>query len=168
MARRFAKVSEEEIEESFFYPSDLVNTKTTIPLRVGEERWIHASTLRVSVYIHHYSPPLRGIVVYYFQFAYVIFFASLCSFFSVVKTMFLSLHSTFVARLFSFFLFLAWPSPIYLHDYFDMVLDKKGDCLCVSLIFSTGPFCFTRKQGFICLHGPHHSAKKSITNSLSG
>ena len=67
MARRFAKVSEEEIEEAFFYPSDLVNTKTTIPLRVGEERWIYTSTLRVSVYIHHYSPPLRGIVVYYFH-----------------------------------------------------------------------------------------------------
>ena len=66
MARGFAKVSEEEIEEAFFYPSDLVNTKTTIPLRVGEERWIYTSTLRVSVYIHHYSPPLRGIVVYYF------------------------------------------------------------------------------------------------------
>ena len=65
MARRFAKVSEEEIKTAFFYPSDLVNTKTTIPLRVGEERWIYASTLRVSVYIHHYSPPLRGIVVYY-------------------------------------------------------------------------------------------------------
>ena len=64
MARRFAKVSEEEIEEAFFYPSDLVNTKTTIPLRVGEERWIYTSTLRVSVYIHHYSSPLRGIVVY--------------------------------------------------------------------------------------------------------
>ena len=61
MARRFAKVSEEEtlaINES-----DLVNTKTTIPLRVGEERWIYTSTLRVSVYIHHYSPPLRGMVV---------------------------------------------------------------------------------------------------------
>ena len=65
MARGFAKVSEEEIEEAFFYPSDLVNTKTTIPLRVGEERWIYTSTLRVSVYIHHYSPPFRGIVVYY-------------------------------------------------------------------------------------------------------
>ena len=69
MARRFAKVSEEEIvttnETAFFYPSDLVNTKTTIPLRVGEERWIYASTLHVSVYIHHYSPPFRGIVVYY-------------------------------------------------------------------------------------------------------
>ena len=53
MARRFAKVSEEEIEEAYFFSSDLVNTKTTIPLRVGEERWIYTSTLRVSVY-----PPL--------------------------------------------------------------------------------------------------------------
>ena len=44
MARRFAKVPEEEMEEAFFYLSDL---------------------LRVSVYIHHYSPPLREIVVYY-------------------------------------------------------------------------------------------------------
>ena len=46
MACRFAKVSEEEIEEAFFYLSDLVNTKTVIPLRVGEERWIYTSTLR--------------------------------------------------------------------------------------------------------------------------
>ena len=38
MALRFAEVSEEEIEEALFYPSDLVNTKTTILLRVGEER----------------------------------------------------------------------------------------------------------------------------------
>ena len=53
MALRFVKVSEEQIEEAFFYPSDLVNTKTTIPLRV-------------SLYIHHYSPSLRGIVVYYY------------------------------------------------------------------------------------------------------
>ena len=67
MARRFAKVLEEEIEEAFFYPSDLVNIKTTIPLRVGEEQWIYTSTLCVSVYIHHYSPPLREIVVYYFR-----------------------------------------------------------------------------------------------------
>ena len=41
MASRFAKVSEEEIvainEAAFFYPSDLVNTKT-IHIRVGEER----------------------------------------------------------------------------------------------------------------------------------
>ena len=65
MARRLAKVSEEETKEAFFYPSDLVYTKTTIPLRVGEERWIYTSTLHVSVHIHHYSPPLRGIVVYY-------------------------------------------------------------------------------------------------------
>ena len=63
MTRRFAKVLGEESEEAFFYPSDLVNTKTTIPVRVGEEWWIYTSTLRVSVYIHHYSPPLRGIVV---------------------------------------------------------------------------------------------------------
>ena len=60
MACPFAKLSEEEIEEAFFYPSDLVNTKTTIPLRVGEERWICSSMLRVSVHIHHYSPPLQG------------------------------------------------------------------------------------------------------------
>ena len=65
MAHRFAKVSEEEIKTIFFYPSDLVNTKTTIPLRVGEERRIYTETQSVSVYIHHYSPPLRGIVVYY-------------------------------------------------------------------------------------------------------
>ena len=63
MGRHFAKVSEEEIEKAFFYPSDLVNTKTTIPLRVGEERWIYTSTFCVSVYIHHYSPPLRAIVL---------------------------------------------------------------------------------------------------------
>ena len=69
MRHRFAKVSEEEImainEAAFFYLSDLVNTKTTIPLRVGEERWMYTSTLHASVYIHHYSPPLWGIVVYY-------------------------------------------------------------------------------------------------------
>ena len=41
MAHRFAKVLEEEIEEVFFYPSDLVNTKATTPLRVSEERWIY-------------------------------------------------------------------------------------------------------------------------------
>ena len=35
MARCFTKVSEEEIEEAFFYPSDLVNTKPTIPLRIS-------------------------------------------------------------------------------------------------------------------------------------
>ena len=63
MARLFAKVSEEEIKTAFFCPSDLVDTKTTILLRVGEERWIYNETLRVSLYIHHYSPPLRGIVV---------------------------------------------------------------------------------------------------------
>ena len=74
MARCFAKVSEEESKTAFFYPSDLVNTKTIIPLRVGEERWIYTSTLRVSVYIHHYSPPLRGIVVYYHHYYYCYLF----------------------------------------------------------------------------------------------
>ena len=57
MAPCFVKVSEEEIvainEAAFFYPSDLVNTKTTIPLRISEEQWIYTSTLRVLVYIHH-------------------------------------------------------------------------------------------------------------------
>ena len=48
-----------------FYPTDLVNTKTTIPLRVGSQRQIYTSTLRVSVYLYHYSPPLREIVVCY-------------------------------------------------------------------------------------------------------
>ena len=51
MARRFAKVSEEEIvainEAAFFYPSDVANTKTTIPLRVSEERWIYTSTIHL-------------------------------------------------------------------------------------------------------------------------
>ena len=65
MARRFAKVSEEKIEEAFLYQSDLVNTKTIIPLRVGEGRWIYPSMLHVLVYIHHYLPTLQGIVVYY-------------------------------------------------------------------------------------------------------
>ena len=63
MARRFAKVSEEIVainEAAFFYPSDLVNTKITIPLRVGEERWIYTSTLRVSVYITTIHLPFGG------------------------------------------------------------------------------------------------------------
>ena len=66
MARRFGKVSEEEIKTAFSYPSYLVNTKTTIALRVAEERWIYTSTLHVSVYIHRYSSLPRGLVVYYF------------------------------------------------------------------------------------------------------
>jgi len=37
MACRFAKVSEEEIEKAFFYLPDLVNTKTTIPISIGQE-----------------------------------------------------------------------------------------------------------------------------------
>ena len=57
MARHFAKVSEEEIKTAFFYPSDLVNTKTTIPLRVGEERWIYTSTLCVLIYPSLFTSP---------------------------------------------------------------------------------------------------------------
>ena len=83
MARPFAKVSEGRIKTAFFYPSDLVNTKTTIPLRVGEERWIYTSTLRVLVYIHHNSPPLRGIVVYYSQINILFFWLNLLLIFSV-------------------------------------------------------------------------------------
>ena len=53
MACHFAKVSEEEIvainEAEFFHPSDLVNTKTTIPLRVGEE---HFASRYISTTIH--------------------------------------------------------------------------------------------------------------------
>ena len=52
MARRFAKISEEEIKTAFFYPSDLINTKTTIPLRVGEERWIYTASRYISTTIH--------------------------------------------------------------------------------------------------------------------
>ena len=55
MACLFAKVSVEEIEGAFFYPSDLVNTKTNIPLRIGEERWIYTLRLHVSIGIY---PPL--------------------------------------------------------------------------------------------------------------
>ena len=38
MARRFAKIQKKKLKKRFFYPSYLVNIKTTIPLRVGEER----------------------------------------------------------------------------------------------------------------------------------
>ena len=52
MARRFAKVSEEEIvainKAAFSYASDLVNTKTIIPLTVGEERCIYLDASRHS------------------------------------------------------------------------------------------------------------------------
>ena len=59
MAHRFAKVLEEEIvainEAAFSYPSDLVNTKTTIPLRIGEERWIYTSPSGDSCIIYRNS-----------------------------------------------------------------------------------------------------------------
>ena len=52
MAPRFAEISAEEIKTAFFYPSDLINTKTTIPLRVGEERWIYTASWYISTTIH--------------------------------------------------------------------------------------------------------------------
>ena len=71
MARLFAKVSEEEIvainETAFFYPSDLVNTKTTIPPRVGEERWIYISTLRVSVYPLLFTSPSGDSCILFYE-----------------------------------------------------------------------------------------------------
>ena len=66
MARRFAKVLEEEIEEAFFYPSDLVNTKELSPS--GSVKSNGYIPRRFSVYIHHYSPPVRGIVVHYYYY----------------------------------------------------------------------------------------------------
>ena len=45
-----------------FIEADLVNTETTIPLRVGEQRKIYTSTLGVCIYSQYYSPPLRAIV----------------------------------------------------------------------------------------------------------
>ena len=53
MGRHFSKVLEEEIEEGFIYPSDLVNTKTTIPLRVGERQWICYGLIFVLVVIFY-------------------------------------------------------------------------------------------------------------------
>ena len=60
------KFQRKKLKKRIFIHLIWQNTKTTIPLRVDEERWIYTSTLRVSVYIHHYSPSLRGIVVYYY------------------------------------------------------------------------------------------------------
>ena len=56
MARLSRKFQNKKLKR-FFYLSGLVNTKTTISLRVCEERWIYI----------YYSPPFRGIVVYYWH-----------------------------------------------------------------------------------------------------
>ena len=64
IACRFTKVSEEEIEEAFFLSFWFGKyLKKLSSLRVGEEWWIYTLTLRVSVCIHHHSPPLWGLVV---------------------------------------------------------------------------------------------------------
>ena len=51
MARRFAKFQKKILKKRFFYPSDLVNTKTTIPVKSGGYIYLDAS--RLSIY-----PPL--------------------------------------------------------------------------------------------------------------
>ena len=48
-----------------FYPTDLVNTKTTIPLMVGEQRLIYTSTGRVSVFTPLFITSPSGVVVYW-------------------------------------------------------------------------------------------------------
>ena len=72
MARRFPKVSEEELKKRFFNPSDLVNTKTTIPLRVGEERWIYIprgfASRCISTNIHPPPPPSGDSCIVFFIF----------------------------------------------------------------------------------------------------
>ena len=51
----------EKVTFFHFYSTDLVNTKTTTPSgSVNSARYIY---LDASRHIHHYSPPLRGIVV---------------------------------------------------------------------------------------------------------
>ena len=72
MAHCFAKVSEKEIEEALFYPSDLVNTKTTIPLRVGEERLIYTLTLGISVlYPPLFTSPSGDSCILYYSIIFV-------------------------------------------------------------------------------------------------
>ena len=68
------------IEKSYFfhfYPPDLVNSKTTIPLRVGEQCWIYTSTLRVShsTAIHFSSGD--SCILFYSNFRDVSFFTFL-------------------------------------------------------------------------------------------
>ena len=54
MARRFTKVSEEEIEEAFFYPSELVNTKTTSRLGIYPPLFTSPSGNSCIIYIYIY------------------------------------------------------------------------------------------------------------------
>ena len=93
------------MKRHFFYPFDLVNTKTTIPLRVGEERWIYTLTLRVSVYIHHYSPPLRGIVVYYSCFSFCSSTMKVTKVITVVFSLFSYIKKYFLHKICHSFLF---------------------------------------------------------------
>ena len=53
-----------------FCPTDLVNTKTTIPLRVGEQRLIYTSTLHVSC---HFMTPFILFFFFFFFFQILAF-----------------------------------------------------------------------------------------------
>ena len=52
MVRRFAKVSEEEIKTAFFYPSDLVNTKTIGSVKSGGYMPRRYASRHISTTIH--------------------------------------------------------------------------------------------------------------------
>ena len=74
IARRFAKILEEEIQEAFFYPSDLVNTKTTIPLRVREERWIYTpDASRLGIYPPLLTSPLGDSCIINIMYCFALF-----------------------------------------------------------------------------------------------
>ena len=60
MVRRFTKVSEEEIEEAFSHPSDLVNSKTTFPLRVGDVPCMYLDASRHGIISTTLHLPFRG------------------------------------------------------------------------------------------------------------
>ena len=58
MARRFAKVSEEEIEEAFFHPSDLSILKQLSPSgSVKSGRYIYLDALRLDIYLPLFTSP---------------------------------------------------------------------------------------------------------------
>ena len=81
MARRFTKVSEVEIvainETAFFYLSDLVNTKTTIPLRIGQLVGNYLSGVDTGFFlirgVHHKEMTSTWSHVFFFSAEYYLF-----------------------------------------------------------------------------------------------
>ena len=67
MARRFAKVSEEQIEEPFFHPSDLVNTKTTTPSGSVKAVDIYLDASRLGIYPPLFSSPSGDSCILYYR-----------------------------------------------------------------------------------------------------